>query len=394
LGILYFDLEEWDKAIEQYQVQIQNRDKSFFAYENQAEAYEAKGMYDKAKEVLELYIDNFGEHASIRQDLALNYFFQGDYELALVETKKALTYDPDNIMSIIYEGIISQCRGDLADAEKKYLEVLNTKELGYHLYVRTVNGTLNLLKGNLKEARTQFEQGIELAEKLGDNWWKACFYTMLAYNYLKSGNSEQALKESDLAWNVTQGATDDLRWQRRALYLRGWAYVRMKSLSEAYKTADELKRLCDEGMNKKEIRLYYHLLGMVELEKKNYSKAIEYFQRAVSLLPYQNELGPFTNDHALFAEALALAYYNSGDKERAQKEYENITSMTLGKLYQGDVYVRSLYMLGKIYEEQGLKEKAKENYEKFLNLWKDADPGLPEVEEAKARFSGLNKNIS
>jgi len=147
-------------------------------------------------------------------------------------------------------------------------------------------------------------------------------------------------------------------------------------------------------MNKKEIRLYYHLLGMVELEKKNYSRAIEYLQRAISFLPYQNGLLPFTSDQAWFAESLASAYYQAGDKERAQKEYENIASMTTGKLYQGDVYARSLYLLARIYEERGWKERAIEGYEKFLELWKDADSGLPEVEKAKKRLSGLNKNIS
>jgi hypothetical protein len=36
---------------------------------------------------------------------------------------------------------------------------------------------------------------------------------------------------------------------------------------------------------------------------------------------------------------------------------------------------------------KGLREKIKaraiEHYEKFLNLWKDADPGIAEVEDAK-----------
>jgi len=49
--------------------------------------------------------------------------------------------------------------------------------------------------------------------------------------------------------------------------------------------------------------------------------------------------------------------------------------------------------MGRVYEEQGLREKAKEHYQKFLELWKDADLVLPEVEEAKAGLSGLNKNI-
>jgi cytochrome c-type biogenesis protein CcmH/NrfG len=44
-------------------------------------------------------------------------------------------------------------------------------------------------------------------------------------------------------------------------------------------------------------------------------------------------------------------------------------------------------MLGKIYEQQGDTAKAIENYEKFLDLWKDADPGIAEVEDAKERLA-------
>ena len=46
-------------------------------------------------------------------------------------------------------------------------------------------------------------------------------------------------------------------------------------------------------------------------------------------------------------------------------------------------------MLGKIYKEKGWKGKAIENYEKFIDLWKDSDPGFPEVEDAKKRLTAL-----
>ena len=79
-----------------------------------------------------------------------------------------------------------------------------------------------------------------------------------------------------------------------------------------------------------------------------------------------------------------------GDIENAQKTYENVSTLNTGRFSEfSTAYAKSFYMLGKIYEEMGFKGKAIENYEKFLEIWKDADPGLPEIEDAKARLRKL-----
>jgi tetratricopeptide (TPR) repeat protein len=63
--------------------------------------------------------------------------------------------------------------------------------------------------------------------------------------------------------------------------------------------------------------------------------------------------------------------------------------MTTGRLWLGDLYAKSFYMLGKIYEKKEMIREAMENYEKFLELWKDADPGIIEVSAAKKRLASL-----
>jgi cytochrome c-type biogenesis protein CcmH/NrfG len=48
-----------------------------------------------------------------------------------------------------------------------------------------------------------------------------------------------------------------------------------------------------------------------------------------------------------------------------------------------------VYLLGLAYEKSGWNKKAIEKFEEFLDIWKDADPEIPEVEDAKERVKKL-----
>jgi tetratricopeptide (TPR) repeat protein len=142
---------------------------------------------------------------------------------------------------------------------------------------------------------------------------------------------------------------------------------------------------CRKGVYTEKRTLLY-LMGCIDLKRENFSQAIESFNKAISFLPFQ--YSEYDN-HALFIDSLALAYHRSGNLEKALEEYEKITILTSGRKYYGDIYAKSYYMLGKIYEQQGNTAKAIEHYEIFLDLWKDTDPGIDEVDDARERLAGL-----
>jgi len=395
LGLVYSLIEEWDKAIEPLISCIQRKDEVMWPYLNLSIVYRAKGLYDKAKKLLEYYLNNISDNAATRNQLALTYLCQKKYDLALVEADKALSMDPDNYFYFLTKGDIYHCKGDLIKAEKEYQKVLELEEKAAHLNGRQSLGALYLSQGRFEKSEEQLKQGILLAKELDEKRWESSLQLDYTYRYLKSGRFKETLKEFQ---NVQEAAIqgESLFLQIFSLHYKGIAYLEMKSMDEAQRAAAELKELIESGMNKKAIRHYHHLMGMIELKRENFSKAVEFFKKGRSLLQYQcyvdysQWLTP--DSHALFMEPLALAYYKMGDLDKAQEEYEKITSLSSGRLYYGDIYAKAFYMLGKIHEEQGETAKAIEHYEKFRSLCKDADPGIAEVDDARERLAGLKKS--
>ena len=55
--------------------------------------------------------------------------------------------------------------------------------------------------------------------------------------------------------------------------------------------------------------------------------------------------------------------------------------------------MKSYYIAGLVYEQLGNEEKAIAYYKEFLEIWKDADPDLNEVPDARGRLAQLRANL-
>ena len=96
------------------------------------------------------------------------------------------------------------------------------------------------------------------------------------------------------------------------------------------------------------------------------------------------------NRNVIDAYFFGKADLDIGEVENATKTLERgVNYLSEGKAYNPFFSVRCHYLLGQAYERSGRQDDAAEQYKTFLDIWKDADPGIPEVDDARARLAAL-----
>jgi len=347
LGYLYSRLEDWENAGRYLELAYQSKGRNYNIYLNLSGNYEALGLYEKAREVRKDYLENVSEDAYMRANLVSSYVYEGRYDIALEEADKAIALNPRGYS----KRWIYQLKGDFAEIERESKKGLESDNVYRQMRARRQLEILCRAKGQFKEAKQHAQKGLKLAEEKKTHWFLSWFPLQLAYISLIEGNLKEALKQCDSALEVA--VQNDMSIHHLSILVRkGTVLAEMKSLDEAQKVAGELKEIVENSPYKKNIRYHYHLMGIIELKKENFPKAIKFFEKALSLIPAQSiELSnAMIFYHAVFMEPLALSYYKAGNLEGARQEYEGITKLSMGRADYGDIYAKSFYMLGKIHE--------------------------------------------
>lgn len=140
----------------------------------------------------------------------------------------------------------------------------------------------------------------------------------------------------------------------------------------------------------KEKRIHYDL-GFYYEGKNMFDQAIEVCKEAPSFVtPPGMHIQMFLRFNLPFIkDVLARAYLKNGEIDKAIVEYERIITFDPKSQELFLIHPKYHYRLAKLYEQKGWKGKAIEHYEKLLDLWKDAGPGIAEVEDAKKRLAAL-----
>ena len=87
---------------------------------------------------------------------------------------------------------------------------------------------------------------------------------------------------------------------------------------------------------------------------------------------------------------MALTYFEDGRLADAVGELESLSSGAGSiQLYWGMFHAKTYYFLGRAYEESRWYDRAAEQYQIFLNRWRDSDYTGPELEDARSRLAIL-----
>lgn len=383
LAVYYYYLYRYDEAAECAKKAIDIDPGFKLAYNQLAYACYYLGRVEEALEAIDRYIALAPDEANpydSRGDICMD---AGMLEEAIKAYEKALAIKPDFYKSMIYLEMLYIFKGDFERAEATVKNIYNSPSKYQRSAGRTLWAAISIRQGKFEEALRRLDFGItsDMQEQTG-----SYMETEIQFKYL--ARARIYLEIGDTAQAMAMGKEFVLVHDKYAPeHISRWRQYYAQILAEcgrdddAERVALELK--ADLDSIKQEPYPYYYAAGAIAFARGDYETALPFFEKLLTLN---------TDFYAVFMYARTL--HESGRREAAIREYESLTNRYryCWPLYMGVWGVKQYYYLGLACEEVGRREDAIKHYERFIDIWKNADRPVAELKDARDRLDRL-KNI-
>jgi serine/threonine protein kinase/predicted Zn-dependent protease len=404
MAIAYSNLSEEGRSIDNarkaYELRAKVSERERLAIDWQYYAV-VTGELEKAAQTDELWQQTYPRDDQPHRGLGVIYNILGNFEKALEEFREALRLEPNNGANYLNLGGAYLNLNRLEEAEAVYKKVEERKLWGgsllaYRYDLAFVKGDTaqmaQLLSaapaedsllgrqadtegwyGKLKNAHELTGRAMDSAQQNDLKERAGAYQVAAALREVGSGNREQARTEANAAVKLAPN--------REVRALAALALARAGDTVGAEKLAAELDKTFPLDTQVQRYWLPTIRAGLA-LERKDPNRAIELLKMVSPI-----ELGAST---AVLCPAYLRgeAYLMLRDGNRAATEFQKFIDHR-GLVVNFPWGALARLGLARAYAMQGDKAKARAAYQDFLTLWKDADPDIPILKEAKAEYAKL-----
>ena len=363
---------EEEKVAQAYQQWKESYPRDFVPYGNLGVIYNAMGLYDKAllefQEAGRLRPDNVINYAN----LASAYMFLNRFDEAKATLDEALAHklDGGNLRSWIYT--LAFLRRDVTQMEQQL--AWGAGRPGDEEGLLSAQSDTEAYYGRLGKARDFTRRAVELSVQ-GDSREAAAFFQIdAALRDAEVGNTASAKKGVKAATAFSSG--------RDIKIVAALALARSGDAPSAKALIEELEKKYPAHTF---LKVYWlpTIRAALELHRGNPSQALADLQPATPYELGQAGLG-FNSIYPAYVRG--QAYLQARNGTAALAEFQKMLDHKA--IVQNSVIGSLAYLqIGRAYAMLGDHTRTKAAYQDFLTLWKDADPDIPILVEARAEYA-------
>src|SRR5262249_33764195 len=227
----------------------------------------------------------------------------------------------------------------------------------------------------VRKARELSERAVDTARRANLNGIAAGILAGEALQEAEFGNLELARQEAAAALTLASG--------REVKMLGALALARAGDVSRAQALADELNKRYPSDTLLQRLELP-SVRASIELSRKNPTGAL----RALQSVSYELGAGPGLPPAMYPVYARGQTYLALRQGKEAAAEFQRLLDYR-SVVLNSPLGALAHLGLGRAYALQGDSAKARAAYQDFLALWKDADPDIPILKQAKAEYAKL-----